>query len=369
MILHLLFDSKFGEYAIRQFSDSIMCSEFVLVTDSNTPVYSEKYRNVRIIKEEGNEFSSLLCQLGEYKAIVLHGLFYPWQERVLEAVPDHVKIAWVFWGGDLYDRQDVKKRFLSGTSKWLLSIQNMKRVLRGRSVSPKYEIPLQLLKRIDYCLTDIPEDFAFAKSYLKSDIKDLWYNYYSIEETIGDLVDSTCSGNNVLVGNSCSLTCNYLDGLKMARELDLPTNAMVYVPLSYGETWLRKVVTKWGRILLGNRFISLTSFLPREEYNKIVKSCSVVIMPHYRPQAFGNILTALWLGSRVFLSERNELFHFFNGIGAVLFSAERDLNDPSVSLGPLSEIEREQNREVISSLYGREVMYLKNLEIVRTLNQ
>ena len=369
MILHLLFDSKFGEYAIRQFSDSIMCSEFVLVTDSSTPVYSEKYKNVRIIKAEEDEFSSLLCGLGEYKAIVFHGLFYPWQKRVLEAVPDHVKIAWVFFGGDLYDRQDVRKRFLSVTSKWLLAIQNMKRLLRGRFVSPKYEIPLQLLKRIDYCLTDIPEDFAFAKSYLKSDIKDLWYNYYSIEETIGDLVDSTCSGNNVLIGNSCSLTCNHLDGLRLAREMKLPTEAKVYVPLSYGESWLKNAISKWGRLLLGDRFTPLTSFLPREEYNLIIKSCSIVIMPHYRPQAFGNILTALWLGSRVFLSVRNDLFPFFKRIGAVVFSVEHDLDDSSVVLGPLSEIEREQNREVISSLYGKEVMYLKNLEIVRTLNQ
>ena len=369
MILHLLFDSKFGEYAIRQFSDSIMCSEFVLVTDSSTSVHSEKYKNVKIIKEGDDEFSSLLCQLGEYKAIVLHGLFYPWQERVLKAVPDHVKIAWVFWGGDLYDRQDVKKRFLSGTSKWLLSIQNMKRALRGRSVSPKYEIPLQLLKRIDYCLTDIPEDFAFAKSYLKSDIKDLWYNYYSIEETIGDLVGATCSGNNVLVGNSCSLTCNHIDGLRMIRKMKFPTETKVYVPLSYGEAWLKKTVSEWGQRILGHRFIPLTSFLPREEYNMIIKSCAVVIMPHYRPQAFGNILTALWLGSRVFLSERNELFSFFKRIGVVVFSVENDLNASSIVLGYLSEVEREQNREAVSSLYKKEVMHARILEIVRVLNQ
>jgi hypothetical protein len=368
MILHLLFDSKFGEYAIRQFSDSIMYSEFVLVSDSNTPVNSEKYENVRIVKDE-EEFSSLLGRLGDYKAIVLHGLFYPWQERVLDAVPDHVKIAWVFWGGDLYGRQDVEKSFLSASSKCLLFFQNIKRILRGRSVSPNYEIPIESLKRIDYCLTDIPEDFAFAQSYLKSDIKELWYNYYSIEETIGDLVDSTCCGNNVLVGNSCSLTCNHLDGLRLARKVKLPTEAKVYVPLSYGESWLKKAISKWGRLLLGDRFTPLTSFLPREEYNLIIKSCSIVIMPHYRPQAFGNILTALWLGSRVFLSERNELLPFFKRIGAVIYTEEHDLDNSSVVLGPLSEIEREQNRAVISSLYGKEVMYLKNLEIVRTLNQ
>lgn len=369
MILHLLFDSKFGEYAIRQFSDSIMCSDFVLVTGSNNQVNSEQYRNVRIIKEDEEEFSSLLCQLGDYKAIVLHGLFYPWQERVLTAVPHHVKVAWVFWGGDLYGRKDMEKCFLSVSSRRLLSIQNIKRAFRGRTVFSKYEIPLDLIKRIDYCLTDIPEDFAFAKSYLKSDIQELWYNYYSIEETIGDLVDSKCDGNNVMVGNSCSLTCNHLDGLKMVRKLKLPAKAKVYVPLSYGEAWLKKAVSKWGSLLLGDRFTPLMSFLPRDKYNMIIKSCSIVIMPHYRPQAFGNILTALWLGSRVFLSERNKLFSFFKRIGTIVFSIEHDLSSSGIVLGPLSEVERKQNRDAISSLYRKEVMYTKNLQIVSVLNQ
>ena len=225
------------------------------------------------------------------------------------------------------------------------------------------------MKRIDYCLTDIPEDFTFVKGYLQSDIKELWYNYYSVEETIGDLADSACNGNNVLIGNSCSLTCNHLDGLKMVRKLNLPAKAKVYVPLSYGEAWLKKAVSKWGSLLLGDRFTPLMSFLSRDKYNMIIKSCSIVIMPHYRPQAFGNMLTALWLGSRVFLSERNKLFSFFKRIGTIVFSIEHDLSSSCIVLGPLSEVERKQNRDAISSLYRKEVMYSKNLQIVSVLNQ
>lgn len=370
MILHLLFDDKFGEYALRQFSEPEMSSEFILVTHSKAPDCSHKYEGVKIVFEDLEDFRNLLQHLGEYKAIVLHGLFYPWQERVLRAVPENVRVAWVFWGGEIYGRKDIADYYLSVSSKRFRRKQIIKRLIRRRKSLSRFEMPFELLQRIDYCLTDIPEDFAFVNKYLQSDIKELWYNYYSVEETIGDLMHLRCDGNNILVGNSSSLECNYIDGFKAIKRLNLTSAEKVFAPLSYGESWVRKEITRKGKRILGNRFCPLTVFLPRNEYNQIIQSCSVVVMPHYRPQAFGNILTALWMGARVFLYERNVLFAYFKRIGAVIFSIEHDLkkSNPQVML-PLSENEIMQNRRVINELYGKDVMHLRNLEIVQILNQ
>lgn len=369
MILHLLFDDKFGEYAIRQFSEPEMCSDFIVVTHSNAPNCYNKYKGIEIVFEDDDSFLNLLQRLGEYKAIVLHGLFYPWQERVLRSVPKNVKVAWVFWGGDIYGRHDMADNYLSSSSKRLRRKQNLKRFIKRKKALDRYEVPLNLLQRIDYCLTDIPEDFALVKKYLQSDIKELWYNYYSVEETIGDLMYYRCNGNNILVGNSSSLECNYIDGFKAIKGLPLNSSENVFVPLSYGESWLKKEITQKGMKMLGKHFYPLTCFLPRSEYNQLIQSCSVVVMPHYRPQAFGNILTALWLGSRVFLSERNPLLTYFKRIGAVVFSIEFDLkkSNPKV-LFPLTDNEREQNRTAIMALYGKSVIHKKVLEIVEVLN-
>ena len=369
MILHLLFYDIFGEYAIRQFSGEEMYSEFVIVANSNDPNCSNKFNGIPVILEDEDGFLALLDRLGEYKAIVLHGLFYPWQERVLRAVPEHVKVAWVFWGGDIYGRKDIADNYLSASSKWLRRKQNLKRLIKHRKVQERYEIPYELLKRIDYCLTDIPEDFAFVKQYLGTDIKELWYNYYSVEETIGSLINSRCNGNNILLGNSSSLECNHIDGLRAIKKMDMASSAIVYAPLSYGESWLRKEISRRGKRLFGEKFHPLTGFLPRTEYNRIVQSCSVAVMPHYRPQAFGNILTALWLGTRVYMSNRCELFVFFRRIGVFIYSIEDDLNAGNTSaLLPISEEETEVNRRVIASLYGIDAMQEKNKIIVKTLN-
>jgi len=370
MILHLLFDDKFGEYAVRQFSEPGMYSEFVVVTHSDAPDCSQKYGGLKVVFEDQESFLHLLRRLGEYKAIVLHGLFYPWQERVLREVPKDVKVAWVFWGGDIYGRKDIADHYLSSSSKRLRFKQNLKRYIKCRKAFDQYEVPFELLKRIDFCLTDIPEDFVFVKKYLKTDIKELWYNYYSVEETIGDLMNSRCSGNNVLLGNSSSLECNYIDGLKALKRLNLTSSVNVFAPLSYGDSWIRNEISRRGKRMLGDSFHPLIEFLPRDEYNQIIVSCSTVVMPHYRPQAFGNILTALWLGSRVFLSEKNVLFAYFKRIGTVIFSIEHDLKESNpYVLSPLSENEVFQNRKAIKAFYSKDVMHHKNIELVNTLNQ
>lgn len=368
MILHFLSDDKFSDYVISQFSGPEMCSEFVLMSGQKvTRYFQDVDKVVRVNPYEKGEMASLIASLKNYSAIILHGLFYPWCETILRTVPENVKVAWVFWGGEIYGRKDLRDRFLSKRSKWLLRIRELNCRLKKQKRAGSYELPLELFNRIDYCLTDVHEDFEFAKAYTRFKMKEVWYNYYSIDETIGDLKNQSVEGNNILVGNSCALMCNHLDGLKAAKKLY--NNAEIVVPLSYGEPWLRNIILKRGKCMFGSRFHPLVEFIPRDEYNKIVRSCSVVIMPHYRPQAFGNILTALWLGCRVFMSEKSHLYAFFKRIGMVIFSIETDIMQVKHSKSlALTISEREDNRRIIASLYEKGVMRNRILEMVKGLS-
>ena len=370
MILHLLFHDKFEDYAIKQFSLPEMCSELIVIHSSPVFCHSPSYPNTRFIYENSSDFDQLLLHLDQFKAIVFHGLFSPWQEKVLRCVPQFVKVAWVFWGGDIYCRKELREKYLSRLSKLLLQVYNIKRIIKRQPIEERYEIPFELLKRIDYCLSDIDEDYFFVKNYFKTNIECLWYNYYSIEETIGELSELKCSGNNVLLGNSSSIECNHLDGLLSIKKLGLlPSSSKIYVPLNYGDAWLKRCVSFVGRLLFGSRFMVISKFLPRNQYNDIIRSCSIAIMPHYRPQAFGNILTALWLGTRVYISKKNNLYGFFKRIGVFVFSIEDDLlSKRNSTLAPLSDDEIRVNRLILSSIYGSERMYLRNVELVNKLN-
>lgn len=369
MILHFLSDDKFSDYVIEQFSSHEMQSEFVLMSTAEKMVFFHHEEIVTVVNPcQSEPMNRLVGSLNNYSAIVLHGLFFPWCETILRHVPDTVKVAWVFWGGEIYGRKDLRASFLSKRSKWLLRVRDLKRVLKKQGRTESYELPLELFNRIDYCLTDVHEDFEFVKSYTHSNMKEVWYNYYSIDETIGELRNQVVEGDNVLVGNSCSLECNHLDGFKAAKKIN-NVNSKIVVPLSYGEPWLRRFLLKRGTRQFGNRFHPLVEFIPRDEYNKIIKSCSTVIMPHYRPQAFGNILTALWLGARVYMSEKSLLYQFFKRIGAVVFSIEKDLScSRELKVSPLSEDERMKNRSLISKIYVKDIMNTKIKELVSLLN-
>lgn len=370
MILHFLSDDKFSDYVISQFSEPEMCSEFVLMSVSEETKYFQNVcKTKRVNPYKKSELSSLIGSLNKYSAIVLHGLFYPWCETVLRNVPEKVKVAWAFWGGEIYGRKDLKDSFLSKRSKMLFGIHQLKKGIEGKEGRENYELPLELFNRIDYCLTDIHEDYEFVTYYTQSRMREVWYNYYSIDETIGELRNQCVEGDDILVGNSSSLTCNHLDGFRAAKRLHTD-NSEIIVPLSYGEVWLRNFLQKKGTYMFGRWFHPLVDFMPRDEYNKLIKKCAVVIMPHYRPQAFGNIITALWLGSRVFLSEKSLLYTFFKRIGITLFTIETDINrTKSPKVLSLSGEEREENRRIIASLYEKSVMNRKNQELVKILEQ
>jgi dTDP-N-acetylfucosamine:lipid II N-acetylfucosaminyltransferase len=92
----------------------------------------------------------------------------------------------------------------------------------------------------------------------------------------------------------------------------------------------------------------LDTFLPLTEYNKIIRSCGIVIMNHHRQQAVGNILASILLGSKVYLSEKNTILQYLRGIGIFVFSIERDLKPHfPEALNNLTEFEINHNREIL----------------------
>lgn len=369
MILHFITDDKFSDYAIRQFAGDEMCSKFILVSNSSELKYTSQVEYVKVVNPDSEEFSIVLNTLSQFKAVVLHGMFWPWEERIIEAIPDGVKLGWVFWGGEIYGRSDLVNGFLAPKTKCMYFRKKLSRWIKsGFRIENKYEIPKKCFRRIDYCLTDVHEDFLFAQNFIGGRMKELWYNYYSVEETVGGLYEARCSGDDVLLGNSCSIEGNHLDMFDFINRVPSIKAKRLYAPLSYGEVWLRNVLSAKGKALFPD-FHPLVDFIPRDEYNGIIQRCSTVVMNHYRQQAFGNILTSLWLGARVFMSKNSLLYEYFKRIGCSVFCVEDDLNVSNSQLNtPLSSDELEITRSAIFTLYSKEAMRQRIIEAVNELD-
>lgn len=370
MILHFLSDDKFSDYVISQFSGPEMDSEFVLMSElGTTRFFQNTDKVVHVNPCDKDEMRQLLASLVNYSAVVLHGLFYPWCETVIQNIPNNVKIAWAFWGGDLFGRIDICNDYLAPRTKFVSKFHGHIDDLRGKKNSIRYELPKDLFRRIDFFITDMQKEWEFAKLYCNNpSMKYHWYNYYSIEDTLRDLKDCEICGENIIIGNSATIECNYFDVIERVVKLSKKENDVI-IPLSYGTPWVKNLVLKYGKFRFGKRFKPLVSFVPLADYNKVLLSCSTMIQPHYRSQAQGNIITGLWLGMRVYLSERSCAYSYFKEIGAVIFSIEKDLRRGNQeAFSKLPQIDVERNRQVLQQWYGKDAMYQKNLDLVELID-
>lgn len=214
---------------------------------------------------------------------------------------------------------------------------------------------MDIFRRADYCLTDEREEYEYARNYIqKPDLKYLMYNYYTLEDMIGALIDKRCKGNHIFMGNSGANECNYWDAIPKVSKLK-ERGQKVIIPLSYGAPWVKNWVMRLGKLFFRKDFMPLVDFLPREQYNELICNCSTMIMPHYVPRAQGNIITALWLGMRVYLSEHNMTYHYFKRLGCTVYSIEKDLKRSNKErFMPMTDEELERNRKIIYATYSRE---------------
>jgi hypothetical protein len=175
------------------------------------------------------------------------------------------------------------------------------------------------------------------------------FTYYPIEYIVKN-ESLRASGSDILLGNSASATNNHLEAFDLLSGFNLG-NSKIVTPLSYGCPRYARAIISEGNKQFGNRFTPLASFLPIEEYNKIISNCGIVIMNHYRPQAVGNIIAALYMGCKVFLNDTN-IYQYFNSLGCHIYSIERDLTSAKDSFRLLSDEEIAHNRTILKNSLG-----------------
>jgi hypothetical protein len=93
-------------------------------------------------------------------------------------------------------------------------------------------------------------------------------------------------------------------------------------------------------------------------------------MNHYRQQALGNIITALWLGAKVYLSERSIICTYLKRLNINVFTIETDLDiSNTFCLQPLHSDLIEENRNILKKEYGKEAQQKHLEKLVATLNR
>lgn len=380
MILHLHTDSRFSDYTISLFDKG-----------DNYHLVGKRYPGQPL------KFIANQKGLGQFvfgwtnpkkflekvapSVVIIHFLDMKWFELIKE-LDDSVKVVWIFWGGDGYSLPKLKQGLLDSktnsfssktnirTSKiekmraelgvdsiWQISFWKsliFEGIRKLKDLTQLDSIRLKLFERVNYCGTFLKEDYDLLKSHY--DFKMDWVDarFISLEQLIGSLEPVNPEGNNILLGNSCTLENNHLDAFEAIDQLELSVGQQVISPLSYGKDLgsYRDEVLEQGNQHLGDSFHPLLELTSLEEYTKILRSCSYAIMFHNRQQAFNNVLALVYLGVKVYLKTENTIYAYLKRIGCEVYSTE-ELKG-TTKLAPLDEEVILKNREALKKEFSRE---------------
>lgn len=369
-IVHIATDEKFINSAYWQFEQVAPGKNvfYILVDDLNP----EKLRflnlkdNMILIKNDLTSIREFSISIKSFTHFIFHGLNYT-SSFIFNRLPERAVRYWILFGAEFYQNSYLFnsnkllghktnllfKKETSKISVFKNLFRNSYYNTKNKTKSPELEIK-DAIESADFLGLLYKDEFNFIKSTV--DNKTLQYfkfSYYPIEKMLKDS-EKFVSGDNILLGNSASYTNNHLEAIDLLSSLNL-SGKKVICPLSYGDKGYAKKINLVGKLELKDSFEALVNFMPLHEYNEYVEKCGFVIMNHYRQQAVGNVMTMLWMGAKVFLDDRNTLYHYFKRLNIHVFNVKEDLNENELNC-LLTKEQRLHNRKILIREIGQDFL-------------
>lgn len=289
-------------------------------------ITSEKYdygltpeHKVEFLHTDDDIFITLLDYMKMAKKIILHGL---WRDKVDMLLYFNQKLLkkcyWIMWGGDFYFPEKQT---------WFRH---------------------KVIKNIGYLVNGTTGDYELVKKCYGSRGKHIkCFNYpsnlykaYKTESNKNNII-------NIQLGNSATETNHHmeiLDSLSKYRD----KNIQIFAPLSYGDKVYAKKVEIYGQKIFGDKFIALTEFMPFEKYLKFLSQIDIAIFNHRRQQAFGNIISLVGMGKKVYLNSESTL----NGLMAEY--RLKVFDTMNISLNLLDEQIKNNNITITKEIFSKE---------------
>lgn len=315
-------------------------------------------KNVVFVKTV-SDIKGYLQKSLDYHYFIIH--FLRVDVAKLLATFRHPNYCWIEWGADLYnyllefrgypmyEDVELKKYLLKEKGLYPLSLlkQRIGSYQRQRTIS-------KFVRKVKYFMPDsTPDELPLLLQYYP-EFSHLQYKeifYYPIDEILGDLISEQCRGTNIIVNHSASSTGNHVGVFERLHSLNL-NDRKVIVPISYGQEVVRCYIEQKGYEILGDSFSPVKNYMSLGDYNKLLLSANVFIYGHWRQEAVGNILVALYIGGKVFMSPKSPMYTYYKKLGLHLWDLEA-INDAEI-ITPVEQSQVIENRSIILKHYSRE---------------
>ncbi len=285
--------------------------------------------------------------------------------RFLKFLPRTVKIVWLVFGFEVYNdfRLYPEKKSLDehtykvfGTKKISLKSQFKELVWPiYRKIKPtlyltEKEHKLAQLKRVDFLGCSFKDEYDQIVKFLgfKRPLFKFWY--YPLEDILEINAPIKTKKEKILVGNSGFKTVNHLDVFSKLKNMTFEYQEII-VPFSYGDPNYMQKVKNLNPMDL-QKVHYLENFMSLDKYNELLMGVKIAIFNTRRQQAIGNIISLIYAGAKVFVSDKNPFFHYLKKNDVQIYCYETELKPINTASG-LSESEIKINRSKLFELLNR----------------
>jgi len=360
-ILHHYFikDNQFKSYFLKQ--------KHII---SRPSLYSTNItKNIKVNSFGSEQFFEQIGDLSKYTIVIFHSLVYNHAKlAVLIKAKYNIPVIWAPFGYEVYNMlPEFRKAILLPETKKFVSITKSGSDTLFDLITPfKARIIMRAINKIKYCAIAIDTEFELYKKILNPKLKQLWFSYYPLDYLINETVIPE-EKSSILIGNSAVPSNNHYEIFQLLSKLDLGVRKLI-TPLSYGDHDYGLKINELGYELFGDNFHPLLDFLSLDDYNKTVNSCGVVIMNQVRQQAFGNILSALWFGAKVFLRPQNTIYQYLKNLGIFVYSIDDISNENSNIIQNLDVEKASSNKEILRNYYSLNHIVTSTKKIIENLD-
>ena len=241
----------------------------------------------------------LLKDLSTSEKVFIHGLFTPYLVAMLFFQPWLLKkCSWVIWGGDLYDYVEERTTLISKMIEYMRA---------------------KVICKMGSIITLIKGDYEFARKWYKvKGIRENAYYPFSIKiQSIDAILEKNPvhqaynnQPTNIIIGNSSSTTNRHFEIFNLLKKFQ-NENIKIHALLAYGDPVYAEKVCEEGRLLFGEKFISVTDYMTYEKFIQFLNNMDILIFNHERQQGLGNLFLALLLKKKVYINHTSTLFDCF----------------------------------------------------------
>lgn len=274
--------------------------------------------------------------------VILHSLFIDKKMHVVIAILSCImprKFSWYVWSADLYKEHKAELQI-----RGIALSKRIKRWCRTR-----------IIRHLHKIIVVADEDYTYAKQTYgtRALMVQAEYAYNLIdmktEEKAKDII-TILAGHNA---SSSLLHKEMYDRLSFLAKEPVEILSMLSYP-DMGD-YTEKVI-KCGYKIFGNKYHPITEWVPYEKYIQMLNQIDVALFEGDCMNGAGNIFNLIYLGTKVYLSEKNSIYHQLKREGIICYSKEKLQQN---IFEELSEEEKQTNKKKIEKILSDEVFIEK----------